>query len=88
MAQFISAIIPPFTNEVTDAEGFFKAYLAFPIVLFFWVCGYAWKREGFVKLDDIDLDFGRREHDWDRIHKYRARVAAMPAWRRAFEAVF
>lgn len=87
-AQFFVAIAPPFTSDLNDAEGFFKAYLALPVVLFFWVCGYLWKREGFLKLDQIDLDTGRREHDWEAINKYKARVATYPAWRRALLATF
>lgn len=87
-AQFFSAIAPPFTSELNDAEGFFKAYLALPVVLLFWAIGYLWKREGFLKLDQIDLDTGRREHDWDAINAYRAKRATWPAWRKAFDAVF
>jgi amino acid transporter len=29
-----------------------------------------------------------REHDWDEINAYRAKVAAYPAWRRVAEKVF
>ena len=47
-AQFFVAIAPPFTSDLNDAEGFFKAYLALPVVLFFWVVGYVWKRKGWV----------------------------------------
>ncbi|KAK5052097.1 Amino-acid permease inda1 [Exophiala bonariae] len=87
-AQFFVAIAPPFTSDLNDAEGFFKAYLALPVVLFFWVVGYVWKRKGWVRLADIDLDTGRREHDWDTINAYRRQVATWPAWRRALSAVF
>lgn len=82
-AQFYSAIAPPFTSALNDAEGFFKAYLALPVVIFFWIIGYAWKRQGFLKLSQIDLDRGRREHDWDTINAQRAKEATWPAWRRA-----
>lgn len=87
-AQFFVAIAPPFTSDLNDAEGFFKAYLALPVVLFFWAVGYIWKRKGWVRLADIDLDTGRREHDWDTINAYRRQVASWPAWRRALSAVF
>jgi amino acid transporter len=87
-AQFFVAIAPPFTSELGDAEDFFKAYLALPVVLFFWACGYLWKREGFLKLDQIDLDTGAREHDWETINAYRARVKTWPAWRRWLSAIF
>jgi yeast amino acid transporter len=40
MAQFYVAVQP------LDAEAFFESYLALPVVLFFWIVGYIWKREG------------------------------------------
>lgn len=54
---------------MNGAEGFFKAYLALPVVLFFWACGYLWKRQGFLKLSQIDVDSGRREFDWEDYHR-------------------
>ncbi|KIY02703.1 uncharacterized protein Z520_01168 [Fonsecaea multimorphosa CBS 102226] len=87
-AQFFVAIAPPFTTDLGSAEDFFKAYLALPVVLFFWACGYLWKRNGFLRLDQIDLDTGRREHDWETINAFRARVATWPWWRKALSAIF
>ncbi|KAK5078269.1 Amino-acid permease inda1 [Lithohypha guttulata] len=88
VAQFYSAIAPPFVDGLSDAEGFFKSYLALPVVILFWIIGYAWKRQSFLKLDQIDLDVGRRQHDWDQIHAERRRVAALPTWRRALHHTF
>ncbi|OHE99405.1 amino acid permease [Colletotrichum orchidophilum] len=87
IAQFFVAICPP-GGGFASAEDFFKAYLALPVVLFFWACGYLWKRKGFLKLSEIDLDTGRREVDWDEINAYRAKVAAWPAWRRWASTIF
>ncbi|KAH7141308.1 amino acid permease-domain-containing protein [Dactylonectria estremocensis] len=53
-----------------------------PPVLCFWVCGYFWKRTGWVNVEKIDLDTGLREHDWDEIEAHRAIVASWPRWRR------
>ncbi|WEW57106.1 Amino-acid permease inda1 [Emydomyces testavorans] len=63
LAQFYIAICPV-SGGLNDAKGFFKSYLALPVVLFCWGCGYAWKRKGWLKLDEIDIDSGRREIDW------------------------
>lgn len=52
-------------GSVNDAEGFFKTCLAFPVVVFFWIAGYIWKRPEFLTIDKIDLDSGRREIDWE-----------------------
>jgi amino acid transporter len=81
-AQFYTAVAP------LDAERFFKAYLALPIVLLFWAIGYIWKRQGWWRVDQIDIDTDRREHDWDTINAYRAKVKTWPAWRRALAAIF
>ncbi|KAM0428957.1 hypothetical protein ACHAPT_006760 [Fusarium lateritium] len=83
IAQFYVAIVaPPGESGMGTVEGFFMSYLAFPVVLFFWAVGYIWKREGWMTLDKIDLDTGRREHNWDEINQFRAEMATWPAWRR------
>jgi amino acid transporter len=41
-----------------------------------------------LRTDDIDVDTGRRELDWDEINAYRATLAAMPAWKRALHTFF
>jgi amino acid transporter len=33
-------------------------------------------------MDQIDVDTGRRELDWEAINAYRAEVATWPAWKR------
>ena len=87
VAQFYTALTT-LSGALGTASGFFQAYLALPVVLFFWVVGYAWKRQGWVKISQIDLDTGRREHDWETINAYRARYAKFPAWRKALAAIF
>ncbi|KAL3960424.1 hypothetical protein ACCO45_005541 [Purpureocillium lilacinum] len=69
-------------------EGFFKQYLAFPVVIFFWICGYLWKRTGWLRTAQMDVDTGRRELDWDEIRAYREKLAAMPAWKRILHHTF
>ncbi|KAI8672145.1 hypothetical protein LRP88_03342 [Fusarium phalaenopsidis] len=83
IAQFYVAIVaPPGSSGMGTVEGFFMSYLALPVVLFFWAVGYIWKREGWLSIDKIDVDTGRREHDWEEINKFRAEMATWPAWRR------
>lgn len=81
-SQFYTAVAP------LSAEGFFKSYLAFFVVLLFYVVGWVWKRSAWKKLADIDVDSGRREFDWDVINKQRAREASWPAWRRVLSKFF
>lgn len=69
-------------------QGFFEQYLAFPVVLVFWLIGYLWKRTGWLKLSQIDVDTGRRELDWEEINAYKAKVAASPFWKRVLHQLY
>ncbi|KAF4591535.1 Amino-acid permease inda1 [Ophiocordyceps camponoti-floridani] len=88
IAQFYTAIAAPIGKSgLNTAEGFFKSYLAVPVVIVFWIGGYLWKRTGWLRTHQIDVDTGRRELDWDEIRAYRERVATWPAWRRLLHTV-
>ncbi|KAG5972854.1 Amino-acid permease inda1 [Claviceps cyperi] len=89
IAQFYTAIVaPPGESGLGTVEGFFKSYLGFPVVLFFWLVGYLWKRTGWLRTEQMDVDTGRREVDWDEINAFRAKVASWPAWRRILHHTF
>ncbi|UKZ62552.1 uncharacterized protein TrAtP1_003796 [Trichoderma atroviride] len=89
MAQFYTAIAaPPGSPGVGTAEDFFKQYLAAPVVLGFWIVGWLWKRQPFLRTKNIDVDTGLREFDWDEINAERTRIAALPAWRRIIHHTF
>ncbi|PLB39826.1 amino acid permease/ SLC12A domain-containing protein [Aspergillus candidus] len=87
IAQFFVAICPV-DGGFNDVEGFFQVYLALPVVLFFWACGYLWKREGWLRVQQIDVDTGRRPVNWAEINAEKARLAAMPAWKRLLHVIF
>ncbi|KAH6963050.1 hypothetical protein HG530_006784 [Fusarium avenaceum] len=87
IAQFYTAITN-IDGSLGTAEGFFQSYLALPVVIAFYIIGYVWKREGWRKVSEIDLDTGRREHDWDTINAYRAQLANGPAWKRLMHHLF
>ncbi|KAF4458884.1 amino-acid permease inda1 [Fusarium albosuccineum] len=89
LAQFyVSIMAPPGESGMGTVEGFFKSYLTLPIMLFLWATGYLWKRAGWLRVADIDVDTGRREHDWDAIHVERARISQLPIWRRLYYILF
>ncbi|KAM3542081.1 Amino-acid permease inda1 [Beauveria bassiana] len=89
IAQFYTAVAAPIGKSgVGTAESFFRSYLAAPVILFFWAIGYLWKREGWLKMSQIDVDTGRRELNWEEINAYRAQVAAWPRWRRIVHMFF
>ncbi|KAM3554331.1 hypothetical protein MY1884_005417 [Beauveria asiatica] len=89
IAQFYTAVAAPIGKSgVGTAESFFRSYLAAPVILFFWAIGYLWKREGWLRMSQIDVDTGRRELDWEEINAYRAKVAAWPRWRRIAHMFF
>ena len=80
--------ISPIGADLNTAEGFFQDYLAIFVVALFWIIGYLWKRTGWLKLSQIDVDTGRRQLDLQLIADYRAHVAAMPKWRRIMHHLF
>ncbi|CZT02843.1 hypothetical protein WAI453_012117 [Rhynchosporium graminicola] len=88
IATFVSALLPPGVNRIATAYEFFSAWLTIPVVLFFWAIGYVWKREGGIRIDQIDVDTGRRPLDWDAINAYRAEVATWPKWKQTLNKVF
>lgn len=87
IAQFYTAV-SPIGTRVGTAETFFQAYLALFVVAAFWICGYFWKHEGWLRTAQMDVDTGRRELDWDLINREREEMKALPAWRRFLARVF
>ncbi|PVH79603.1 amino-acid permease inda1 [Cadophora sp. DSE1049] len=88
-AQFYTALYPlGNSGRLGSAEDWFKAMLALPVVLFFWAVGYLWKRPGWLTLDKIDVDTGRREVNWDVINETKQRIAGYPPWKRVLYALF
>lgn len=84
-----TAIAAPIGSDgLATPTSFFKTCLALFIVIAFWIGGYLWKREGYLKVSQIDVDTGRRELDWDAINAYRRQVAAYPAWKRLLTHLF
>lgn len=89
VAQFYTAVSPVGGNsEDGAAYDFFKSYLALPVVLVFWIAGYFWKKDGWRNISQIDVDSGRREHDWDRINAYKAEMATAPMYKRVLAFLF
>ena len=58
------------------------------MVILFWIVGYFWKRTGWLKVEQIDVDTGRRELDWDAINAYNAQIAELPALKRLMHKIF
>ncbi|KAI5466842.1 amino acid permease/ SLC12A domain-containing protein [Mariannaea sp. PMI_226] len=87
IAQFYTAITNT-DGSLATVEGFFQSYLAAPVVILFYIMGYVWKRKSWVSIKDIDVDSGRREHDWEAIRANREALAAAPAWKRLLAAAF
>ncbi|RII10283.1 hypothetical protein CUC08_Gglean006273 [Alternaria sp. MG1] len=87
IAQFYTAV-SPIGKRLGTATDFFSAYLAVFVVAAFWIAGYFWKREGWLRTAQMDVDTGRRELDWDLINRERAEIATWPAWKRFFNRIF
>lgn len=85
VAQFWVALYPLSPSGSTpSAYDFFLAYLALPVVLLFWVCGYIWKRQGWLRTSQIDVDSGRRALDWDEIQQEEIAARNAPWYRKIF----
>jgi amino acid transporter len=87
IAQFYTAI-SPIGADIGTAESFFKSYLALPVVMLFWVIGYFWKRTGWLRTHQMDVDTGRRVLDWDYINATREQLKNGPAWKRWTSVMF
>lgn len=81
--------------EESDPEPFFYNLLAVFVVVIFYVAGYFWKRyqypdsrPGWLKLDQIDVDSGRREVDYEAHQKYLHFARTAPAWKRFLSHLF
>ena len=88
IGQFYTALFPPGSDEPPSVEAFFQAYLALPVVLLFWVLGYLWKGKAWLRVSQIDVHSGMREHNWEEIKETNARKAALPRWRKILALFF
>ncbi|KAH7243631.1 amino acid permease-domain-containing protein [Fusarium redolens] len=89
IAQFYVAIVAPVGESgMGTVEDFFMQYLGLPIVLAFWAGGYLWKRTSWISIEKIDIDTGRREHDWEAINAWRTELATFPWWKRLRYTLF
>ncbi|KAF9261180.1 hypothetical protein L218DRAFT_931559 [Marasmius fiardii PR-910] len=91
VAQFYVAIWPPnFEGGANErVQSFFKAYMAAPIIIAFWIVGYAWKRQKPKRASEIDIDTGRKS--WltvEEMRQYRAERAAAPWYVRIYRMLF
>ncbi|CAF1518658.1 unnamed protein product [Rotaria magnacalcarata] len=83
IAQFYIAVFPQ--NAQPNAEGFFQAYLAAPIVLLMYILWKILKRSPFMRPSTIDLEAGRRLLDASQfIEEERAEQMSWPIWKRFY----
>lgn len=89
IAQFWTGFAPVGYADMTGrelTENFFKAYLAAPVVIAFYVPYKLFYRTPFMRTSDMDLKTGRRELDLAQlIAEERAEQAAWPRWKRVYK---
>uniref|UniRef100_A0A0W0FBA3 Putative amino-acid permease inda1 n=1 Tax=Moniliophthora roreri TaxID=221103 RepID=A0A0W0FBA3_MONRR len=91
ISQFYVAVWP-LDSDVTPMErvqSFFKAYMAMPIIICFWIIGYGWKRTRPRRAYEIDLDTGRKS--WltvEEMRQYRAERRQAPLHVRIYRMLF
>ncbi|CAI4588011.1 AIF_collapsed_G0032020.mRNA.1.CDS.1 [Saccharomyces cerevisiae] len=73
IAQFYVALFP--VGRFPSAEGFFEAYLSFPLVMVMYIGHKIYKRNWklFIPAEKMDIDTGRREVDLDLLEKRNCR---------------
>ncbi|KAF8147988.1 APC amino acid permease [Crassisporium funariophilum] len=92
IAQFYIAIWPiggMDSDPRVVAETFFATYLAMPVMILFYVVGYAWKRTLPQRAHEIDLDSGRKS--WltvEEMREWRAERKRAPAHVRIYRMLF
>ncbi|EGE01440.1 amino-acid permease inda1 [Trichophyton equinum CBS 127.97] len=87
IAQFYTAVWP-LGGGVNNAKGFFKTYLAVPVVILFWLCAHIRKGKGWLKLQDVDVDAGRREIDWEAHNRVMEKRRTASPWMRIVYFLF
>ncbi|KAF5353980.1 hypothetical protein D9756_006930 [Leucocoprinus leucothites] len=92
IAQFYIAIWP--VGGMPDspkkvAEAFFQVYLAFPIVILFYVIGIIWKRALPQRAHQINLDSGRKSwYTAEEMNAWRAERREAPLYIRIYRMMF
>ncbi|KAL1616384.1 putative amino acid permease [Diplodia seriata] len=72
------------TNELI--ENFFSVYLAFPIVISFYLFYKIWKRTPIVRSHNMDLHTGRRDFDIaELVAQEKIEQAAWPRWKKVYK---
>lgn len=89
IAQFWVGFAPVGYAKMTASElvqSFFQAYLAFPIVIAFYLGYKLWFRTPFVRSANMDLKTGIRELNLQELlADERAERARWPAWKKAYK---
>jgi len=96
IAQFYVALFPIGGTPTLGAEYFFESYLAFPVVILFFVGYKLWYREWRfgINMEELvaTIDEGRREVDIDafraEMDEERREKAAWPFWKRTWDFWF
>ena len=91
IAQFWTGAWPEQYGEdgpAGQADSFFLAYLAAPIVIIFYIGYKVYYKTSIVRCKDMDLVTGRRELNLESLlAEERAEKAAWPKWKKAYKLV-
>ncbi|KAF2239060.1 amino acid permease [Viridothelium virens] len=89
IAQFWTGFAPvgyAANTPSENAETFFQAYLAAPIVIACYIGYKLWYRTPFMKVHNMDLQTGRRELDVaELIAEEKAERASWPRWKKVYK---
>ena len=89
IAQFWVGFAPVGYADLTSSElvvNFFQVYLAFPIVIAFYIPYKLYYKTPFMTVDKMDLKTGRRDLDLEHLlAEERAEQATWPKWKKVYK---
>jgi amino acid transporter len=81
-----AAVVPPIASARDAAQNFFLQYLCAPIVVAFYVGYKLWFRTRVVRIDEMDVDTGRRDFNLPiLISREVDEMRGMPRWKRVYK---
>ena len=73
-------------DRASNVRSFFLDYMAVPVILLFYLAHKLFYRTGFVRLEDMDLDTGRRDFNLTLLlAQEEEEKRAWPAWKKAYK---
>ncbi len=72
--------------KIDQVRSFFLSYLAVPIVLIFWIGHKVYYRTSYVRIEDMDVDTGRRDFNLTLLlAQEEDEKRSWPTWKKVYK---